>query len=159
MTLRPLLVVAVLSTVARADPGGGFTAAAGGGTNVGTPFVEAQLGRRFKRAPFIELYLDYSYDRPISELSFQTFGVGVRTYFKRFDRFELFHQALAAFALSSSGAGPVQGRAIGERILGPVMMQGLGISAQLYRCWTASLTVSTGYPVWLRPELAVRYTF
>jgi hypothetical protein len=159
MKLGPLAVVALLAATASADPGGGFTAAVGGGTNVGTPFVEAQLGRRFHRAPFLEIFLDYSYDRPISELSFQTFGGGVRTYFTRFDRFELFFQAVAAFGVSSSGTGPVQNRAIGERLLGAFMTQGIGISAQLHRCWTASFTVSTGYPVYLRPELAVRYTF
>jgi hypothetical protein len=159
MKLGPLAVVALLAATASADPGGGFTVAVGGGTNVGTPFVEAQLGRRFHRAPFLEIFLDYSYDRPISELSFQTFGGGVRTYFTRFARFELFFQAVAAFGVSSSGTGPVQNRAIGERLLGAFMTQGIGISAQLYRCWTASFTVSTGYPVYLRPELAVRYTF
>lgn len=159
MKLGVVALTLALVTAAHADPGGGFTAALGGGTNVGTPFVEAQLGRRVRRAPFLEIYLDYSYDRPISELSFQTFGVGVRTYFKRFNRFELFHQALLSFAVSSSGTGPVQNRAIGERLLGAFMTQGIGLSAQLHRCWSASLTVSTGYPVWLRPEIAVRYTF
>ena len=159
MKLGLLAVVALVATTASADPGGGFTVAIGGGVNVGTPFVEAQLGRRLHRAPFLELFLDYSYDRPISELSFQTFGGGVSTYVTRFARFELFVQAIAAFGVSSSGAGPVQHRAIGERLLGAFMTQGLGISAQIYRCWTASLAVSTGYPVYLRPELAVRYTF
>lgn len=163
MKLGPLVVVALLATTASAAPsaatGGGFTAALGGGTNVGTPFLEAQVGRRFHRAPFLEVFLDYSYDRPISELSFQTFGVGVRTYFTRFDRFELFFQAVASFAVSSSGTGPVQNRAIGERLLGAFMTQGLGISAQLAGRWSASLAISTGDPVYLRPELAVRYTF
>src|SRR3954468_10848295 len=151
-------VIVALAATAHADPGG-FTAAVGGGTNVGTPFVEAQLGRRFHRAPFLEIALDYSYDRPISELSFQTFGAGVRTYFAHFDRFEVFHQAVLAFAVSSSGTGPVQGRAIGERVLGAFMTQGIGIAAHLDCRWSASFTLATGYPVWLRPELAVRVTF
>lgn len=159
MKLGVIALTVALTSVTHADPHGGFTAALGGGTNVGTPYVEAQLGRRFRRAPFFEIYLDYSYDRPISELSFQTFGAGVRTYVKRFGRFELYHQALLAFAVSSSGTGPVQNRAIGERLLGAFVTQGLGLSAQLHGCWSAALTVSTGYPVWLRPELALRYTF
>ncbi len=157
MKLGPIVVVALLAGSASAEPG--FTAALGGGTNVGTPFVEAQLGRRFHRAPFLEAFLDYSYDRPISELSFQTFGVGIRTYVTRFDRFELFLQAVASFALSASGKGPVQDRALGERLLGAFMTQGIGISAAIHGGWNASFAVSTGYPVYLRPELAVRYTF
>ena len=55
MKLGPLAVVALLAATASANPDGGFTAAVGGGTNVGTPFIEAQLGRRFHRAPFLEI--------------------------------------------------------------------------------------------------------
>jgi len=136
----------------------GFTATAGGGLNVDTPFVEAQLGRRFTRAPFFEVFLDYSYNAAISELSFQTFGVGARTYVLRFGkRFELFHQALAAFAIS--GSGEFDNRDIGQRVLGAVLTQGVGVQAAIDPCWNVALTVSTGTPVWLRPELTVRFTF
>jgi hypothetical protein len=158
--VRPLIVLVVLATAttARAEPRTGFTATAGGGLNVETGFVELQLGRRFARASFFEAYLDYSYDRPISAFSFQTFGIGVRTYFARFDRLELFHQASAAFAISSAGTATAPDRMLGDRLLGPVFTQGIGIATTI-RCWTAALVVSTGDPVWLRPEVAVRYTF
>jgi hypothetical protein len=137
----------------------GFSVAVGGGVNVGTPFIEAQVGRRFEAAKHFELYLDYSYDAAISEFSFQTFGLGARTYLASFGRFELFHQALAGFAVSSGGEGPVSHREIGERLLGPVFTQGVGAEVLLYRGLTATLVVSTGYPVWLRPELTVKYRF
>jgi hypothetical protein len=137
----------------------GFTAGVGGGLNVGTPFVEAQLGRRFAGAIHFELYLDYSYDRPISDFAFQTFGIGARTYLFRFARFELLYQAAAGFAVSSSGNAVVGNRTIGDRLLGPVFTQGLGVDAVLHRCWTASLVLSIGDPVWFRPDVAVRYTF
>jgi len=153
-----LVLVALATTTADAEPRAGFTASAAGGLNVGAPYVDAQLGRRFKRARFFELYLDYSYGAAISEFSFQTFGLGERTYFGRFDRFEVFHEALAAFAVSSSGTSSI-GRAIGERLLGPVFTQGIGLQATIHGCWSAALVVSTGYPVWLRTELAARYTF
>lgn len=145
------------ASLAHAEPRSGFTFSGGGGTNVGAPFAELQAGRRFARAPFVEVFLDASYGAAISEVSFTTFGAGVRTYFSRHGRVELFHQALAAFAIS--GSGDVNGRAIGERLLGAFMTQGVGVSVELCQCWSVSLAVSTGYPVWLRPELAARYTW
>ncbi len=154
-----LVVVALAVRVAAAEPTG-FSVASGGGTNVGTPFVEARAGWRFHRASHFELYADYSYDRPISMFSFQTFGVGVHSYLFTFaGRYELFHQAVAAFAVSSSGQGPVGNRMLGERMLGPVFTQGVGIEAHLDACWAAAVVVSTGDPVWLRPEASVKYTF
>lgn len=155
--MRVLIALLICASVAHAEPRGGFTFAAGGGTNVGTPFAELQVGRRFVRAPFLELFLDASYGAAISEVPFMTLGAGIRTYFLRRGRVELFHQALAAFAIS--GSGNVNDRAIGERLLGAFMTQGVGISVELCRCWSVSLAVSTGYPVWLRPELAARYTW
>ncbi len=150
------LVLAASAREAVAEPG--FSLAAGGGANVGTPFVEARAGRRFERAPHFELYVDYSFDRAISEFSFQTFGVGVHTYLLRFaSRFELFHQAVAALAIS--GSGSFMNRDLGQRLLGPVLSQGVGVEAALDRCWAAALVVSAGDPVWLRSELAVKYTF
>lgn len=152
-------MVIALGGVASAEPQTGYTLGGGGGTNVGTPFVEAHAGRRFTRARFFELYLDYSYDRAISEFAFQTVGVGVRTYLTTFGRFELFYQASAAFAVSSGGHGPVMNLSIGERLLGAMLEQGVGVEASLGGGWTCALVVSTGNPVWLRPELAVKYTF
>ena len=64
---------------------------------------------------------------------------------------------MAGFVVSSSGR--FNNRAIGDRLLGPVFTQGLGVQVVMHQAWTAALVVSTGYPVWLRPELAVRYTF
>jgi len=157
MVTRAWVVVALLAaSAAEAKPG--FTATAGGGVNVDTPFVETQLGRRFVRAPFFELFLDYSYNATISEFPFQTFGIGARTYVFRFaQRFELFHQALAAFAIS--GSGDFDNRDIGQRVLGAVLTQGVSVQASINPCWTVALVVSTGTPVWLRPELTVRFTF
>jgi len=125
--------------------------------NETTPFVEAQLGRRFRRATFLETFLDYSYDRAISEFSFQTFGVGVRTYFWHFNRFEVFHQAVAMVAIAS--AGEHSNRDLGQRLLGGVLTQGAGIQGAINRCWNIAFTLSTGTPIWLRPELTVRFTF
>ena len=155
--MRVLIALLLCASLARAEPRSGFTFAATGGTNVDAPFAGVQVGRRFARAPFLELYLDASYGAAISELPFTTFGAGLRTYFLRRGRIELFHQALAAFAIS--GSGDVHDRAIGERLLGAFMTQGVGVSVELCSCWSVSLTVSTGYPVWLRPELAARYTW
>jgi hypothetical protein len=159
---RWVVVAALCSvvTAARADVGG-FTATVGAGVNVDTPFVEAQVGRRFRRAPFFEAFLDYSYDRPISLFSFQTFGVGARTYFAHPWCIEVFHQAVAAFAISSSGTSEAPNRDLGQRLLGGILTQGIGAQLPLgagHR-WAVALTVSTGTPVWLRPELAVRGTF
>ncbi|HEY4181974.1 MAG TPA: hypothetical protein VGM90_34260 [Kofleriaceae bacterium] len=137
----------------------GYTVTVGGGLNVSAPYLEAQVGRRFERAPFFELYLDYSYGWPISELSFQTFGIGERSYFFHRPRVEVFHQALMGFAISSSGTGKVQDRAIGERFLGAFVSQGLGTAVTIAPQWQLSLTLSSGYPVWLRSDLSLRYTF
>ena len=157
MTRTAVLVLAALAVHAEAQPG--WTVTTGGGMNVDAPFVELQLGRRFQRASFFEVFLDYSYNAAISEFSFQTFGVGARTYFMRRGRFEMFHQAVAAFAISSSGKGDVQDREIGERLLGAVLAQGVGAQVAINPCWTVALTISTGTPIWLRPELAVRFTW
>jgi hypothetical protein len=137
----------------------GFTATVGGGFNVSAAYLEAQVGRRFERAPFFELYLDYSYGWPISELSFQTFGLGARAYFFHRPRVEVFHQALMGFAVSSSGTGAVHDRAIGERLLGAFVTQGLGTAVTIAPQWQLALTMSSGYPVWLRSDLSLRYTF
>ncbi len=71
----------------------------------------------------------------------------------------MFHQALMAFGLSASGNGAVENRAIGERVLGAFMEQGVGVQIALSESWRLSTVVSLGYPVWLRSELAVRYAF
>ena len=151
------LVVAVaigfVPRIVAAD--GAFTVALGGGVNVGSRFAEIQIGRRFHGAPHFELYLDYSYNAAISTYPFHTFGIGARTYLARFDRFELFHQALVATALGSGG----HLRTIGDRILGAFLTQGIGLDAKLAPSWSVGVVVSTGYPVWLRSELAARYAF
>ncbi len=162
-SVRVLLVLAILAVAspASADRSTGFTASVGAGFNLDTPFVEAQLGRRFVRAPHFEVFLDYSYGAAISEFAFQTFGVGARTYFARCrcGRIEVFHQAVMAFGLSASGNGAVEGRQLGERVLGAFMTQGLGTQLALTDRWRLALVVSTGYPVWLRSELAVRFAW
>jgi hypothetical protein len=145
------LALLALAGTAHAD---GWTFAAGVGTNVQHPFADARVGHRWS---IVEVALDYSYDAAISELPFQTFGVAVRTFFARVHGVELFHQATAAFALSS--AGDFNDRALGDRLLGAFLTQGLGADYAIDRCWSVALTVSTGYPVWLRPELAVRFTW
>lgn len=162
-----LLLLLVLATSSPAfadrsgvlDEPGGYTLTAGGGLNVDVPFGELQLGRRFVRAPTFELYLDYSYGMAISEYDFQTFGIGARTYFSKHGRVEVFHQALAAFGLSASGNGVVENRALGERVLGAFMEQGVGVQVALSESWRLATVVSVGYPVWLRSELALRYAF
>jgi hypothetical protein len=155
--MKRLVLVAALAGTAAADPG--FTVSAGAGTNVGTPFVLARAGRRFARAPFFELFADYSYDKAISAFSFQTFGVGVRTYLARWGRVELFAQATAGLAISEGGTAQDPARELGDRLLGPVFTQGVGVAVHVCRCWSASFTLSTGDPVWLRPELAATYSF
>lgn len=161
-----LLLVVATTLTADADRRGrtraptlGFTARIGGGANVLDPYLELQLGRRFTRAPWFELYLDYSYNWPISEFSFHTFGVGARTMLVRGRHAQLFHQSLLAFAVSSSGDGPVTDRELGERLLGAFVTQGLGVAWQLAPRWTMSLAASTGYPVWLRSDVSVGVTF
>lgn len=131
----------------------------GGGANVSHPYLGAQLGYRFARAEFLELLLDYSYDAAIPEFTFQTASVGARTFFASFGRVELYHQALLGVALSSGGTTEVPKREIGERLLGAFVTQGVGAELEVWRGFHAALTLSTGYPVWLRPELAVRYRF
>lgn len=149
--MRVALVLLATARVAAADAA--FTATAGGGLNVGTPFGELQLGRRFR--PYFELYLDYSYGAAISTYPFHTFGMGARTYLARWDRVELFHQALAAFGLGTGG----HFQTIGDRILGPFLTQGAGVALNVAPCWSVELVVSTGDPVWLRSELAARVRF
>ncbi len=137
----------------------GVSAGVYGGLNQAHPFVGAQAGYPFARADFFELYVDYSYGSAISEFAFQTFATGARTYFASFSRIELYHQALLGFALSSSGTAQVPERSLGERLLGAFATQGVGIDAAVWRGLHAALSVSTGYPVWLRPDLARRYRF
>lgn len=134
---------------------GGTFIAAGAGANVGTPFGELQLGHRFHRAPHFELYLDYSYAGAISEYRFHTLGVGARTYFAHVPHSSLFHQALAAVAITEGG----NLRAFGDRLLGGFFTQGLGIQVELGSHWSFDAIVSTGYPVWLRGEAQLRYWF
>ncbi len=139
---------------------GNFTATVGAGLTVGTPFVELQLGRRFAgRAHHVEAYLDYSYDAAVSTFAFHTGGLGVRTYLRVARDLELFHQALAGFAISAGGYDAVQDRAIGERLLGPFFTQGIGAQYALSRRIAIAAVAATGYPVWLRPELTVRVAF
>ncbi|MBL8624489.1 MAG: hypothetical protein JNK64_24490 [Myxococcales bacterium] len=159
-----LLVVAAAPAVA--EPGArpdrrpvGFTVAVGAGVNVDTPFVEVQLGRRFRCAPHLEAYVDYSYDRPISAFAFHTLGVGVRTRIGGVGPVEVFHQATAALAVSEAGRGPVQDRDLGQRLLGAILTQGVGAATTLPGRWTVALTLTTGTPVWLRPSLDVQRTF
>ena len=156
---RGLALVAIASTTGHAGTAPGFTAAVGAGLNVRTPFVELRLGRRFARARHFELFLDYSYNKAISAFSFQTGGVGVRTYLTHVYGLELFHQAVAAFAISSSGTTEAPHRTIGDRLLGPVFTQGLGLEAGINCRWSTALVFSIGDPVWFRPELTVKITF
>lgn len=175
LAIASVLLLVTLSSPARASDDGsapaeaapaeparsssGFRAGAGGGVNVTKPFAEIQVGRRFERAELLELYLDWSYDAAISEFAFQTAGVGLRTYFARFGRVELLHQALLGVGLSSGGTTQVPKRELGERLLGAFMTQGVGADVTIVRGLHASLTLSTGYPVWLRPELVAYYRF
>src|SRR5258706_16003260 len=154
--LRVALVVIAMSGAAVAEPPRtGLGVGLGAGLNVGTPFVEAQAGWRFERASFLELFADYSYDAAISQYRFHTLRPGVRTFIARFDRFELFHQATAEFGLSSGG----RFRTFGDRILGGLFEQGVGIQAWIAPAWSIGIAVSTGYPVWFRTEVAGRYVF
>jgi hypothetical protein len=153
--VRFILALCLVATAAHAEPG--YTVTAGGGLNVDAPYAEAQLGRRFVRAPFLELFVDYSFNAAISEFTFHTLGAGVRTYFLHRGRVELFHQALAAFGVSSSG--DYDNRDLGQRVLGAFLTQGAGVQLAFNPCWNVALTVSTGTPVWLRPELAARFTW
>ena len=158
------LVTAASSTVAAGDAAAepldaGFTVSVGGGVNVDAVFATVQAGRRFERAPHVEVYLDYSYGRPISTFAFHTFGLGVRTQLKQGARIGWFHQAGAALAVSSSGERDTPNRELGERLLGAFMTQGLGVAVRLDRDWRLRATVLTGYPVWLRGEVALEYTF
>lgn len=137
----------------------GVTLAIGGGVNVATPFVEIQAGRRFRGAPHVEAFVDYSYDRPISAFAFHTLGVGVRTRLAGVGRFELYHQAVAALAVSESGRGPVHDRDLGQRLLGALLTQGVGAAVMVGDRWMVSAGLTTGTPVWLRPSLDVGATF
>ncbi|MBL8609524.1 MAG: hypothetical protein JNL38_19495 [Myxococcales bacterium] len=141
-------------------PRRGLALALAQGLNVSRPFAGAQVGYRFERASFLEAFVDYSYDAPISELSFHTLGLGARVYFASFfDSVELYHQSLFGTALSSGGPAAAPKRELGERLLGVFMTQGLGAEVHVAYGFHAGLTLSTGYPVWFRPELAVRYRF
>jgi hypothetical protein len=130
-----------------------------GGLNVAHPFAGAQAGWRFERATFLEVFIDYSYGWAISRFQFHTGGVGVRTHFAKFGHFGLVHQALLALAISGGGTVQTPHRDLGERLLGAFVTQGLGTEYTFGGNWAVALDVSTGYPVWLRSELAVRYTF
>jgi len=134
---------------------GGFTVSAGAGGNVDTLFANAQIGRRFVRAPHVELYLDYSYDLAISEYAFHTIGIGARTYLARVGPYELYLQTLAATAVSQGG----NLRTFGDRLLGPFFTQGVGIAYQISPAISFATTASTGDPVWLRYDVALRLTF
>lgn len=160
MRLRVVALVVVLTAGSSpASAEGQFTASLVPGLNLDTPFVEAQLGRRFTCAPHFEVFLDYSYGAAISEFAFHTFGAGARTYFVHRGRLEVFHQAVLAFGVSASGNGAVDNRALGERLLGAFVTQGIGVQIAPAGAWRLSFAVATGYPVWLRPELAVRYAW
>jgi hypothetical protein len=149
--IRSLVLVCALAAPAAAEPG--WFVSAGAGLNTSHPFGELQLGHHF-RAPF-ELYLDYSYDATISEFPFQTLGVGARTYFFHVGNLRIFHQALTGGALSSGGSGAVQNRTFGDRLLGGIFEQGLGVDLEIVPGWSVKAAVSTGYPVWLRSEVGV----
>lgn len=143
------------SSVARS----GLALGVSGGANVAVPYIGAQLGYRFAKADFLEPYVDYSYGAAVSAFSFHTMGVGARTYFAAFGPLELYHQAFAGLGLSSGGTADVPKRELGERLLGAFMTQGLGADVAVYKSLHVALTVSTGYPVWLRSELAARVRF
>jgi hypothetical protein len=154
--MKRVLLIALASTgSARAEPG--FFAAVGAGASVAHPFGELRVGRRFAGAPFFELGIAYSYDAAISELSFQTLGIAARTYLVRRGELEIFSEATASLALSSSGR--FMDRAIGDRLLGAMLAIGAGGAYAIDPCWSVTLTVSTGTPVWLRSELAVQRRF
>ena len=144
-----LVVLVLTSTTTAASADGNFAVGDAAGLNLTTPYADLTFARRFARAPHVELYLDAGYDRPISYFAFYTGGLGLRTTLTTFgtDELALFHQALAGFAISESGRGPVQNRDLPQRLLGPVFTQGLGLEYRFAPCWSAAATVSTGYPV------------
>jgi hypothetical protein len=146
--VRAFVVVMLIAGSARAEER--WFASAGVGLNTTHPFGELQLGRHWAHVPF-ELYLDYSYDAHISQYAFQTFGVGARTYFLHVGNLRVFHQALAGAALSSAPGD------LGDRLLGGIFEQGLGMSLDLVPGWSVKAALSTGYPVWLRSEVGVTY--
>lgn len=130
-----------------------------GGLNVSHPFLGAEVGWRFERAPFFEVFLDYSYGWPISAFPFHTAGAGVRTRFATLGNVTVFHEALLAIAVSGGGSVDAPHRDLGERLLGAFVTQGLGAEYAFGGNWCAGLAVTTGYPVWLRSELALRHSF
>jgi len=142
------ICVVLLAGSARAEER--WFASAGAGLDTSHPFGELQLGHHFAHVPF-ELYLDYSYDAHISQYAFQTLGIGARTYVVHVGNLRVFHQALAGGALSSAPGD------LGDRLLGGIFEQGLGLSLDLVPGWSVKAVVSTGYPVWLRSELGVTY--
>jgi hypothetical protein len=160
--VRRLLALVVLTgSTATAAADGNFALGAAAGLNVATPYADLSVARRFVRAPHVEMVLDVSYDRPISYFAFYTAGLGLRTTLTHFgtDDLALFHEALAGFAVSESGRGPVQDRDLPQRLLGPVFTQGLGLEYRFAPCWSAAVTVSTGYPVYLRSDAGIRWHF
>ncbi len=153
--MKWIAIVVMAGGVASAEPGN--FVAVGAGANVAHPFGELRVGRRFARAPFFEIGLAYSYDAAISELPFQMLGVAARTYFGHVSAVEIYSEATASFALSSSGM--YMDRAIGDRLLGSILTIGAGAAYAIDPCWSVTLAVSTGTPVWLRSTLAIQRRF
>jgi hypothetical protein len=137
----------------------GFAVSGMQGLNVDRPFFGARFARRFERASFFELGVEYSYNARISEFAFHTVGLSTRAYFAEFGRVELFHQALLGVAIAGGGTSPATNRDLGARFLGAFMTQGIGASIWVASGLSLQVSASTGYPVWLRPELALRYRF
>jgi hypothetical protein len=146
--VRALVVVLWIAGSAHAEER--WFASADAGLNTTHPFGELQLGHHWAHVPF-ELYVDYSYDAHISQYAFQTLGIGARTFILHVGNLRVFHQALAGAALSSAPGD------LGDRLLGGIFEQGLGMSLDLVPGWSVKAAVSTGYPVWLRGELGVTY--
>jgi hypothetical protein len=147
------------SRSASSDAQTGFGASAETGVNVLRPFVGAQFGYRFASAPQFELFLDYSYNTAISAFDFHTGGLGAHAYLLTFGSFELYYQGRLSLGISAGGRTNVPERDLGQRLLGAFVTQGLGVDAHLLPSLSIALTLDTGYPVWLRPALAVRYRF
>lgn len=153
--MKWVVAIALAMGTAHAEPG--FFAAAGAGANVSHPLGELRVGRRFQGAPFFELSLAYSYDAAISELPFQTLGLAARTYVGHVWALEIYSEATAS--LAQSGSGKFADRAIGDRLLGGMLTVGVGAAYAIDPCWSVTLALATGTPVWLRSELAVQRRF
>lgn len=128
-----------------------------GGLNVSRPYVGGHLAWRFVSAPYFELLLDYDYATKISQFPFHTASVGMRTYLGKWAAFELFSASLCGVAIAGDGHHALTNRDLGARLLGAFLSQGLGVQASLGGGWLAGIEVATGYPVWLRSQLSVRY--